>query len=358
MILWATLRCWAKVTEEDYNMAGDNRFVTENFLRLNFTPNSGVTPGTNDTLWMNCDEILARYNVSISGATSTGLRWPSQNQVVAINPPIVNPTLIFYQRQVSMGSIPILSIEISTNGSYLYLMYPSLKHIRRYTLSTPFDISTMGSYQTFDYSFLGFTPTYSGGLFLSPDQKKLSFLLDTKAITVVLNTANDLTTELYTTTSYLLDTSVSFYYPQSLAFDPTGYFVSIVTRTSGSNLRVIVLQSSVAFEFGGTLTYVSQALFTTPITSEAGFEFNGDGTKMYIMEAFNQTVLHSYVVSPTAYQPSNTSPGIADLGSQDFYLGSLSNVDYCFSDDLTHMYVIGSANDSTHPIIYQYSMSE
>lgn len=71
-------------------MAGDNRLVTENFLRLNFTPNSGITAGTNDTLKMSCDQILARYAVSISGVTTTGTRLPGQNQLASgITPPSV-----------------------------------------------------------------------------------------------------------------------------------------------------------------------------------------------------------------------------------------------------------------------------
>jgi len=70
-------------------MAGDNRFVTENFLRLNFTPKSGVTPGTDDVRWMDCDQIIARYDVTISGVTGTGKRWPSQNQVTTSLPTVV-----------------------------------------------------------------------------------------------------------------------------------------------------------------------------------------------------------------------------------------------------------------------------
>jgi uncharacterized protein (TIGR02145 family) len=71
-------------------MAGDNRIVTENFLRLNFTPKSGVTPGTNDTLAMSCDQILSRYSVSISGVTTTGARLPGQNQLISgVTTPIV-----------------------------------------------------------------------------------------------------------------------------------------------------------------------------------------------------------------------------------------------------------------------------
>ena len=72
-------------------MPGDNRFVTEYFLAQNFTPKSGVTPGSDNTLWMDCDQILARYNVTISGVTSTGKRWPSQNQTTSS---IVAPTYI------------------------------------------------------------------------------------------------------------------------------------------------------------------------------------------------------------------------------------------------------------------------
>ena len=61
-----------------------NSLVTELYLANNFTPKSGVTPGSNNTLFMDCDQILARYNVVISGTTSTGTRLPSQNQITGV----------------------------------------------------------------------------------------------------------------------------------------------------------------------------------------------------------------------------------------------------------------------------------
>jgi hypothetical protein len=67
-------------------MAKDNRLVTENFMRLNFPPKTGVTPGINDTLTMNCDQVKARYSVVVSGITTTGNRLPSQNQVATMYP--------------------------------------------------------------------------------------------------------------------------------------------------------------------------------------------------------------------------------------------------------------------------------
>ena len=68
--------------------------VTENYCRLNFTPKSGVTPGTNDTLAMSCDQIAARYNVTISGVTTTGNRCPAQNELTASVVQIQNPDYI------------------------------------------------------------------------------------------------------------------------------------------------------------------------------------------------------------------------------------------------------------------------
>lgn len=87
-------------------MPGDNQFVTENFLRLNFSPKPGVTPGTNDTLWLNCDQITARYYVSIAGTTSTGKRWPRQNQ---LSDSVTLPT-------VSTGSITAITATTATGS--------------------------------------------------------------------------------------------------------------------------------------------------------------------------------------------------------------------------------------------------
>lgn len=87
-------------------MPGDNQFVTENFLRLNFSPKPGITPGTNDTLWLNCDQITARYYVAIAGTTSTGKRWPRQNQ---LSDSITLPT-------VSTGYITAITATTATGS--------------------------------------------------------------------------------------------------------------------------------------------------------------------------------------------------------------------------------------------------
>jgi len=87
-------------------MAGDNRHVTENFLRLNFSPKPGITPGTNDFILMDCDQITARYYVSIAGVSSTGKRLPSQNQ---LSDSITLPT-------VSTGYITAITATTATGS--------------------------------------------------------------------------------------------------------------------------------------------------------------------------------------------------------------------------------------------------
>ena len=55
--------------------------VTEYWLANNFTPKSGITPGTSNTRGLDCDEITSRYQVDVTGATTSGNRLPSQDQI-------------------------------------------------------------------------------------------------------------------------------------------------------------------------------------------------------------------------------------------------------------------------------------
>jgi hypothetical protein len=107
-------------------MSGDNRLVTENFLRLNFSPKSGVTPGTNDLLSMDCDQIASRYNVNISGVTTTGKRCPSQNQIsgaIEITPD--TQIFIYFDSSGSMSETlqPLLDMRNGNLKDALLPMY-------------------------------------------------------------------------------------------------------------------------------------------------------------------------------------------------------------------------------------------
>jgi len=65
-----------------------NNIVTELFLATNFAAKSGITPGSDNIIGMDCNQITARYNVSISGISATGVRLPGKNQIAGICPAI------------------------------------------------------------------------------------------------------------------------------------------------------------------------------------------------------------------------------------------------------------------------------
>jgi gliding motility-associated-like protein len=64
-------------------MPGDLRLVTEKFLADNFGDRIEIpfAPGTNDIIEKSCDQVLARYDVLISGVRENTLRCPSQNEI-------------------------------------------------------------------------------------------------------------------------------------------------------------------------------------------------------------------------------------------------------------------------------------
>ena len=97
-------------------------FVTEFWLAQNFTPKSGITPGTNNTLWMDCDQVLARYKVTISGVTSTGHRLPSKSE---ISSSVVYSCNFFTYGGKSYPDPTILNISLGSSAGLYVLNYNS-----------------------------------------------------------------------------------------------------------------------------------------------------------------------------------------------------------------------------------------
>ncbi len=107
-----------------------NNLVTEAYLAANFSPKSGITPGSDDHVILNCTEILARYNVTIS--PSTGNYCPKQSELTAVaSDPVIltkedvyavmKDTFMIFGDAVSKGgatSISALSLQVSMSGNF------------------------------------------------------------------------------------------------------------------------------------------------------------------------------------------------------------------------------------------------
>lgn len=76
-----------------FSYSQTNSIVTEYYLSNHFTPKSGITPGSNNTLAIDCNLITPRYYCFIQNDIAN--RLPSQNQVL----PIFRITYWFYGGQ-------------------------------------------------------------------------------------------------------------------------------------------------------------------------------------------------------------------------------------------------------------------
>lgn len=134
-------------------MPGDNRLVTESFLATNFTPDSGITPGSDNLLNMDCSQVQNRYNVSIAGITSTGLRCPSQNQISGTAP---TPPMYDYQSfsylSVASSTLPPYATTTTFNLNIFYIFYNYIGSAYKYLVIESFTNNADGD--SYDFTKL------------------------------------------------------------------------------------------------------------------------------------------------------------------------------------------------------------
>jgi hypothetical protein len=91
-----------------------NNLVTENYLRLNFSPKAGIIPTTEDHNILKCTEILTRYSVTIS--PSTGNYCPKQSELTALSIPTAFITSLYSPPQ-NRNSVNFTGGVTSDGGS-------------------------------------------------------------------------------------------------------------------------------------------------------------------------------------------------------------------------------------------------
>ena len=102
-------------------MAGDYRLITEAWLAANFTPKSGITPGSDSILNMDCTQVLGRYNVTISGSSTGSYRCPSQNEIVSAVTLTTPTTTSYNSANATSNSISVALASGSSVGDIIFL---------------------------------------------------------------------------------------------------------------------------------------------------------------------------------------------------------------------------------------------
>lgn len=249
---------------------------------------------------------------------------------------------VFSPSEVNYGT----GIFFKPDGTKFYYEDYVSETTFQYTLSTAWDISTAS------YDSKSFTTTTQASdkydIFFSPNGDKF-YKISLPSDTIYqysLSTAWDVSTGSYDSVSFSVTSQASI--PVSFAFNSIGSKLYVLDTSADT----IYQYSTVAPAWSADLSsasYDSKSFsFTSQDTIPFGLAFNNNGTKMYMLGGFNDTV-YQYSLS-TAFDVSTASYDSVSfsVASQDS-----NSFNITFNNNGTKMYMVGATGDS----VYQYSLS-
>ena len=224
------------------------------------------------------------------------------------------------------------------DGLKMYIVGNSSNSTRQYSMSTPWDLTTLS------YDSVGFIVANDvTGLTFKPDGTEVYVAgIGTSSRPIsqfTLNTAWDMSS--YSSlTSFNVAAQTSS--PQGVKIKPDGTKMYICSPTG-------ILQYTLSTPWAVTSASYDSVSFVVS-SQDANcrdFGFNPDGTKMY-MVGINTASIYQYTLStPWDISTASYDSVLFDFSSQDS-----TPHDFAFKPDTTKMYMIGAATDS----VYQYSL--
>jgi sugar lactone lactonase YvrE len=232
------------------------------------------------------------------------------------------------------------SISFNSNQTKMYVTGGNTAAIYQYSLSTAGDVST-ASYDSVSFS-VSSQDTGPTGMAFNNDGTKMYVLgnANDSVFQYSLSSAFDMSSASYDSVSFSIASQETT--PRSIRFNNDGTSM-YVAGTVNDSVYQYTLTS--AFDLS-TASYASKTFSFTSETSDVrAVLFNGDGTKMYMLDATNDD-LKQYSLS-SAFDVSTASYDNVsfDISSQDNNPLALH-----FNSDGTVFYYAGNASDT----IYQY----
>lgn len=191
-------------------------------------------------------------------------------------------------------------ILLNDDGTRLYINQGAFGDtIRRYDLSTAYDISTYSFVESFDHSSI---TTSNQGFTISRDGTKF-YIIDTstpkKIRQVTLNTPYTFSSVTNNGDYFDLSSYTQIGNVYDIRFDPDGDLLHLIDNNN-SNMHQFSLGTS--WDLTGTMTYDGSASLNS--SSYYGFHLSTDGTKLYTINSSRN--IEEYDVSP-AYDLSSSS---------------------------------------------------
>ena len=225
------------------------------------------------------------------------------------------------------------------DGTKMYILGNGNDNVYEYNLSTVWDISTASYLQSFSVAAQEDTPN---GISFKDDGTKM----------YIVGSTNDTVYEYNLSTAWNISTA-SYLQSFSVAAQDT-FPGGLFFKTDGTKMYIVGVVNRIVYEYNlstawniSTASYLQSFSVAAQDASTPGISFKDDGTKMYIVGAFNDAI-YEYNLS-TAWNISTAS-----------YLQSFSVISYettpngvFFKGDGTKMYIIGSSANA----VYQYDLS-
>ena len=283
--------------------------------------------------------VSAQYDFSNAGDTQTWQLEVTGNQVV-VGYDLANAAYASKSFSVNAQDTIPQGVQISYDGTKIYIVGSTGDDVNEYNLSTAFDVSTASYSQNFSISSQTINPS---DLFFKPDGTKMYIISNTNPDTVFqysLSTAWDIGTASYDSKSVVVGGGID---AVALSFKPDGtkmYCAQI------QNSRVDQFSLSTAWDVSTATSDSLSGSFSSQESYVGGFSLNNDGTKAFVVGLSADTVFQ-YSLS-TAYNISTMS-----YDSVSFGVVSQENAPrgLCFSSNGTTMFIVGSGSDT----IYQYT---
>lgn len=227
-------------------------------------------------------------------------------------------------------------MEISSDGTKIYVVGRTTDKVFEYVLSTPWDVTT-GSYNSVEFSVLSQT-TYPTDIAFKSDGTKMYICTsaEDKVFQYSLSTAWDLSTASYDSVSF--DTSNEENNVQALAFSNDGTKM----YTAGLEFdNVVEYDLSTAWNVS-TASYNSVTLSTSSqTTTPDGLFFNADGTSLYVISSALDQVLQYDMT--TAFDLSTASYTTA---SASLNANAVTGKGGRFDNTGTRMYIVDNGADN------------
>ncbi len=300
---------------------------------------TGITAVTNNTVALALDDTLDSNDaISLAYTRNTG----SIDDIPL--PPLLSSFPVDLQDSESTG------MAFSNDGTRMFVVSTGISSdndaVHQYTLSAAFDVSTATFVDSFSVASQDTVPR---GLAFSADGTKMFVVgsFDNNINEYALTTPFDVSTA---TSANSFSVSSQDTLPADLAFSGDGTRMFVIGDLSGAVYEYTLTAPFDVSNVAGTsdVTFVDSFSVASEDILPRGLAFSGDGTKMFVVGGYNGAV-YEYALTAPFDVSTATSANSFSVSSQD-----QSPTGLAFSADGTRIFVLGDNSKNVH----QYALSE